>query len=242
MSQADFFINSRLLSFLSNQLGWKNLNSIQKKALPSILSGKNTLILAPTASGKTEAALIPIFSEILDKNLEPVSVLYISPLKALINDMHKRIEKWGNYFGLTATKWHGDVSPSKKAKFTRNPTDFLSITPESLEVILMNKNTGQKERIFKNIKYVLIDEIHYFAACDRGVQLNSILNRISKYTNDATIIGLSATVGNPDLIAKWINPLSQANIVQDDGGRKLQYKVFDLPEKAISTVFTKLSG
>lgn len=236
MSQADFFINSRLLSFLSNQLGWKNLNSIQKKALPSILSGKNTLILAPTASGKTEAALIPIFSEILDKNLEPVSVLYISPLKALINDMHKRIEKWGNYFGLTATKWHGDVSPSKKAKFTRNPTDFLSITPESLEVILMNKNTGQKERIFKNIKYVLIDEIHYFAACDRGVQLNSILNRISKYTNDATIIGLSATVGNPDLIAKWINPLSQANIVQDDGGRKLQYKVFDLPEKAISTV------
>ena len=96
MSQADFFINSRLLSFLSNQLGWKNLNSIQKKALPSILSGKNTLILAPTASGKTEAALIPIFSEILDKNLEPVSVLYISPLKALINDMHKRIEKWGN--------------------------------------------------------------------------------------------------------------------------------------------------
>ena len=68
MSQADFFINSRLLSFLSNQLGWKNLNSIQKKALPSILSAKNTLILAPTASGKTEAALIPIFSEILDKN------------------------------------------------------------------------------------------------------------------------------------------------------------------------------
>ena len=230
MSQNDLNLNDNLLHFLSNSLGWKELNAIQNKAIPSVLSGKNTLILAPTASGKTEAALIPIFSEILNNHLEPVSVLYVSPLKALINDMHNRIEKWGNHFGLTATKWHGDVSKYQKDKFTKNPTDFLSTTPESLEVILMNRTSGEKEKVFKNIKYILIDEIHYFANSDRGVQLNSLLNRISKYTPNASIIGLSATVGNPKLIAEWINPSKPAEIIQDAGGRKLQYKVLNLSE------------
>ena len=170
-------LNSSVLRFLSNNLGWEDLNEIQKKAIPSILDNKDTLILAPTASGKTEAALIPIFSEIINKQLEPVSVLYVAPLKALINDIHTRIESWGNYFGITAMKWHGDVGPSKRNKFIKNPTDFLAITPESLEVILMNKQSGIKEKIFKNLKYIIIDEIHYFADSDRGVQLNSILNR-----------------------------------------------------------------
>lgn len=236
MSQDDFEINPRLLHFLSNRLGWRNLNSIQRKAIPSVLNHENTLILAPTASGKTEAALIPIFSEILNKHLEACSVLYISPLKALINDMHNRVEKWGNHFGLTATKWHGDVTRDKKDKFTKNPTDFLLTTPESLEVILMNRTSGEKERVFKNIKYILIDEIHYFAATDRGIQLNSILNRISKYTPDAAIIGLSATVGNPELISQWISLDNPANIIIDNEGRKLQYKVIDLPDYALSKV------
>ena len=240
MTQSDFGLNRNLLHFLSNNLGWKDLNAIQKKAIPVVLSGKDTLILAPTASGKTEAALIPIFSEILNNHLEPVSVLYISPLKALINDMNHRIEKWGNHFGLTATKWHGDVDKYQKDKFTKNPTDFLSITPESLEVIFMNRTSGEKERVFNNIRYILIDEIHYFADSDRGIQLNSILNRIRKYTPNASIIGLSATVGNPELIAKWVNPDKPAEIVIDDSGRKLQYKVFDLPDYALSKVLYDL--
>lgn len=239
MSQYDFEINGRLLHFLSNSMGWRDLNAIQIKAIPNVLSHENTLILAPTASGKTEAALIPIFSEILNKHLEPCSVLYVSPLKALINDMHNRIEKWGNHFGLTATKWHGDVYKNKKDKFMKEPTDFLSTTPESLEVILMNRNSEEKERVFKNIKYILIDEIHYFAATDRGIQLNSILNRISKYTPDAAIIGLSATVGNPEIIAKWVSLDKPAKIVKDTGGRKLQYKVLNLSEEDLSKVLKK---
>lgn len=241
MDQNHFGINKHLLHFLSNNLGWKDLNPIQKKAIPHILSGKNTLILAPTASGKTEAALIPIFSDILNNHLEPVSVLYISPLKALINDMHNRVEKWSNHFGLSSTKWHGDVSRYKKDKFTKKPTDFLLTTPESLEVILMNRTSGEKNRVFDNIKYILIDEIHYFADSDRGIQLNSILNRILKFTSNASIIGLSATVGNPDLIAKWVNPLNPAKIVSDDSGRKLQYKVFGLPENVLSNVLSDLT-
>lgn len=232
-------INEKLLNFLSNNQGWSNLNNIQKKAIPTILDGNNTLILAPTASGKTEAALIPIFSNILDDNLSPVSVLYISPLKALINDMYNRISLWAGHFSLTATKWHGDVSPFFKKKFTKNPTDFLLITPESLEVILMNKTSGVKQRIFKNIKYIIIDEIHYFAASDRGVQLNSLLNRISKYTPNASIIGLSATVGNPDLISQWISTKDKTEIIRDNGRRKLQYKILNLSENDLPSVLKK---
>ena len=91
----------------------------KRKLFLSVLSGNDTLILAPTASGKTEAALIPIFNDIISKGHDPLSVLYVSPLKALINDMHNRIEKWGNHFGLTATKWHGDVSKYQKDKFVQ---------------------------------------------------------------------------------------------------------------------------
>jgi len=233
-------LNSSLLKFLSNREQWSDFREIQKKSIPSILDGNDTLIIAPTASGKTEAALIPIFSEILNKKLDPVSVLYVAPLKALINDMHARIEKWGNYFGITAMKWHGDVSKSKKDKFLKNPTDFLEITPESLEVILMNKQSVLKNKIFKNIKYVVIDEIHYFADSDRGVQLNSILNRISKYLNDdVTTIGLSATVGNPKLVANWMNYENPANIVVDSYDRKFNYKILDIPEEKILPILER---
>ena len=235
----DLNLNEKLLHFLSNQMGWSSLNSIQKKAIPHVLEGENTLILAPTASGKTEAALIPIFSEILNNHLEPVSVLYVSPLKALINDMYNRISKWSDYFGLTATKWHGDVEKYQKDVFTKNPTDFLLITPESLEVIMMNKTSGEKERIFNNVKYILIDEIHYFADSDRGIQLNSIINRISKYTPNASVIALSATVGNPELISEWIDTQNPAGIIKDMSERKLQYKVLNIHEKFLYKVLEK---
>ena len=224
-------LDNRLLYFLSEQLGWKDLNSIQNKAIPSVLDNKDTLILAPTASGKTEAALIPIFNDILTKGYDPLSVLYVSPLKALINDMYNRIERWADYFDLTVTKWHGDVTKSEKDKFVKNPTDFLCITPESLEVILMNRNFEDKENIFSNIKFILIDEIHYFADSDRGIQLNSLLNRIKKYTSDNVVtVGLSATVGNPDLIAQWVNPNNPADIIRDNTGRQLKYIVLPCNE------------
>ena len=233
-------LSDRVTSFLGNKLGWSKLNPIQEKAIPLILKNRDTLILAPTASGKTEAVLIPIFNEILTKGLKPVSVLYISPLKALINDIHSRIESWGNYFTLTATKWHGDVSKYDKDKFIKKPTDFLSTTPESLEVILMNRKEGEKNRIFNNIKYIVIDEIHYFADSDRGIQLNSLLNRLKEYLhNDVVTVGLSATVGNPEQIASWINPKKPATVVIDDNRRKFQYKILDIDENQVTKILSK---
>ncbi|MDR2624050.1 MAG: DEAD/DEAH box helicase [Methanobrevibacter sp.] len=213
--------------FLSTRQKWKKLNPIQKDAIPLILDKKDTLIIAPTASGKTEAVLIPIFDEILKERLKPTSVLYVAPLKALINDMHNRIESWGKYFGLTVTKWHGDVSKSQKDIFIKNPTDFLAITPESLEVIMMNRSLDAKKNIFKNLKYVIVDEIHIFASSDRGTQLNSILNRIRAYTNNnITKIGLSATVGNPVEVGKWLNYIDPPAIVKNNDIRNFYYKVF----------------
>lgn len=227
VSKALGLLNDRLTYFLSNKLKWTKLNEIQNKAIPEIIEGNDTLVIAPTASGKTEAVLIPIFSQLLENNPEPMSVMYVSPLKALINDMYDRIDLWGRYFNFTTTKWHGDVSKSAKNSFLKNPTDFLLITPESLEVIFMNKSESEKENIFKNIKYVIVDEIHYFAESDRGIQLNSLLNRICHYTGEQpTKIGLSATVGNPEDVSKWINFENPAKIIKTEGIRQFQYKLW----------------
>lgn len=243
VSKALGLLNDRLTHFLSNKLKWTDLNEIQKKAIPEIIGSNDTLVIAPTASGKTEAVLIPIFSQLLDNNPEPMSVLYISPLKALINDMYDRIDLWGSYFNFTTTKWHGDVSKAAKNSFLNNPTDFLLITPESLEVIFMNKSKGEKEKIFKNIKYVIIDEIHYFAESDRGIQLNSLLNRISEYTLERPIkVGLSATVGNPEDVSKWINFEHPAKIIKTEGIRKFKYKLWSADIGETLKRFKKYEG
>ena len=181
MTSVETSLNREITHFLSNKLGFKRLNEIQNKAIPLILDKKDTLIISPTASGKTEAALIPIFNDILVNKLDSTSVLYIAPLKALINDMSLRIEQWTSYFYFSYTKWHGDVSRTAKDNFIRNPTDFLLITPESLEVIMMNRSEEDRLKIFGNLQYIIIDEIHYFVDSDRGIQLNSLISRLSKY-------------------------------------------------------------
>ena len=219
-------LDDRLKGFLANRLKWKSLNPIQEETIPIIIGKNDTLVISPTASGKTEAVLIPIFDDIIKNQLEPVSVIYVSPLKALINDMNDRIEKWCDYFNLEVTKWHGDVPGTKKSSFIKNPTDILLITPESLEVIFMNKSFKEKNDIFKNLKYIIIDEIHYFVESDRGTQLNSLLNRITRYVDGPiTTLGLSATVGNPEAVSKWLKPNSPAVIVKDPSKRPFQYKV-----------------
>ena len=239
-SHALDLLSPRLKSFLANRLKWKNLNPIQEQAMPIISSKKDTLVISPTASGKTEAVLIPIFNEIISNNLKPMSVIYVSPLKALINDMNERIEKWCDYFNLSVTKWHGDVPGTKKRAFLQNPTDFLLITPESLEVIFMNKSFEEKQRIFENLQFIIIDEIHYFVESDRGTQLNSLLNRIEQYVETkTTVVGLSATVGNPKTVSAWLRPKEPANIVEYSSSRLLQYKVLSGDDLGICKVLSK---
>lgn len=219
-------LDGRIRNFITGRLKWVDLMPIQKNAIQTIKDGKDLLIISPTASGKTEAVFIPLFDNILKNNLDPLSILYVLPLKALINDIYGRMERWCEALNLTITRWHGDVNPSKKEKFIKEPTDILLITPESLESFLINKSTDAKQNIFKNLKYIVIDEIHYFAASDRGIQLNSLLNRLKRYTrDDVQRIGLSATVGNPKTVLRWLTDKEDARIIEDKNRISPEYKV-----------------
>ena len=126
-------LNKNILRYL-HHLGWKQLNEIQEQSIPVILNGKNDVIIsAATASGKTEAAFLPICTSILNKPAEGVLAIYISPLKALINDQFKRIEALGDFVGIKVTPWHGDIGTNIKDKTLENPSGIILITPESLE-------------------------------------------------------------------------------------------------------------
>ncbi|MGB4611038.1 MAG: DEAD/DEAH box helicase [Methanothermobacter thermautotrophicus] len=234
-------LNPRLRHFLANRLGWRSLRDVQKSALEAIGRGEDTLIVAPTASGKTEAALIPVFNSILSEGLPPVSMLYVSPLKALINDMHSRLELWGNHFNLEVMKWHGDVPANRKRRFIENPSDILLITPESLEVMMINRSRAEKERILGNLRYIIVDEIHQFIEADRGVQLNSLLARLERYTLvRPQRIGLSATVGNPEEVLNWMSP--SGAVVRDTAERKLQYRIFEFTDHKLIEVLRRFTG
>ncbi|WP_421919820.1 DEAD/DEAH box helicase [Marinifilum sp.] len=179
---------------------WESLRPIQAAAISKIISSDNNYILASrTASGKTEAAFLPILSK-ADFNAVGVQVLYISPLIALINDQFYRIEDLCKDLEISVTKWHGEAKKSLKTNLIKNPNGIVLITPESLEAMFVNAPYNVST-LFGNLKYIVIDEIHSFLGVDRGLQLMSILSRIQQVNrNKITTIGLSATIGDDNYI------------------------------------------
>jgi ATP-dependent helicase Lhr and Lhr-like helicase len=205
-----------------SKLGWRSLTSIQEMTIPEIIDGKNLVLLAPTAGGKTEAAFFPILHNIHTEGLEGLSVIYVSPIKALLNNQEERLNKLSSFVYRNAFKWHGDVAKGEKEKYFKEPSGILMITPESLEVILLNKRID-KEGLFKNVRSIVIDEIHSFADGERGVHLMAVLERIQEYSNhDIQRIGLSATVGNPEQISEWLQGSSkrQRGVIDPPKGNK----------------------
>lgn len=182
---------------------WEQLRPIQNAAISRILTTDNNYILASrTASGKTEAAFLPILSKV-NFNEEGVQVLYISPLIALINDQFHRVEDLCKSLEVEVTKWHGEANKTQKEKLIKNPQGIVLITPESLEAMFVNKPFNIKQ-LFSNLKYVVIDEIHSFIGTDRGIQLKSILSRLQNVNpKNFTVIGLSATIGDYDEAKKF---------------------------------------
>jgi ATP-dependent Lhr-like helicase len=174
--------------------GWEELRPIQNAAITRILGSDDNYILASrTASGKTEAAFLPILSKV-DFNESGVQVLYISPLIALINDQFYRIEELCKNLDVDVVKWHGEANKTVKNKLLKNPKGIVLITPESLEAMFANKPFNVKQ-LFSNLKYVVIDEIHSFIGTDRGIQLKSILSRLQQVNYKSfSIVGLSATM------------------------------------------------
>ncbi len=187
-----------------NSLGWRQLRPFQEDVIPSILGGKHIIVLAPTAGGKTEAAFLPIASRMLSEDWRGLSVLYICPIKALLNNLDIRLQRYCTLLGRRSTLWHGDVTTTARRHILRDPPDCLLTTPESLEVMLVSPNVDARG-LFSNLRVVVVDEIHAFAGDDRGWHLLSVLERITRLAGrELQRIGLSATVGNPDTLLDWL--------------------------------------
>ncbi len=184
---------------------WETLRGVQIAAAKTIFDSDNNLLLtSSTASGKTEAAFFPILADLYENQTSGISVLYIAPLKSLINDQFSRLEELLEQSGISVTHWHGDVAQSHKKKLLREPEGILQITPESLESMLINRS-NDIPRLFSGLRYVVIDEIHTLTGSDRGNQIICQICRISRLIEHSPRrIGLSATVGDPRLAAEWL--------------------------------------
>ena len=204
-----------------NALGFSGLRPVQELTIDAVLDDKNCVVLAPTAGGKTEAALFPLLSRMDAEDWKPVSVVYVAPIRALLNNQEHRLERYAGLIGRRAFKWHGDVTASAKRGFVSEPADILLTTPESLEVMLMSRKVPA-ERLFRGLRAVVIDEIHAFVGDDRGGHLSAVLERLSRFCGrDVQRIGLSATVGNPGDILRWVAGSSQRpGVVVDPGGSR----------------------
>lgn len=198
-----------LQAAIAQRLGWSSLREVQEWASSAILDGHNAVVLAPTAGGKTEAAFFPILSELIAHPQAGTQCVYISPIRALLNNQEERLGTYTEMVGLRRFKWHGEAKKKDKKAFIQEPAELLMITPESLEVMLISGSVPHAQ-IFANLRYVVVDEIHALADCDRGGHLLSILERLRAYSQyDFQRIGLSATVGNFEDILGWLQGSSK---------------------------------
>jgi ATP-dependent Lhr-like helicase len=186
---------------------WTTLRDIQEKAIDPILDADcDVIISASTAAGKTEAAFLPACSRIADLAPNGIGILYISPLKALINDQYRRLQSLGEILDIPVTPWHGDVLRSVKDKQRKNPRGILLITPESLESLFLNQ-AGWCVQAFAGLSHIIVDEFHAFLGTERGCQLQSLMHRL-EFLLQRTVprIALSATLGEMQKIAHYLRP------------------------------------
>ncbi|EAR23332.1 DEAD/DEAH box helicase [Nitrococcus mobilis] len=187
-----------------NSLGWPALRPLQERSIAPVLDGHHALLIAPTAGGKTEAAMLPVLSRMLSEEWRGLSVLYICPIKALLNNLEARLSRLARLLGRTVQLWHGDIGQGEKNRAQREPPDILLTTPESLEGILIG---GRRDhlRLLGGVRCVVIDELHAFAGDDRGWHLLALLERIHALRgHEPQRIGLSATVGEPHALLNWL--------------------------------------
>lgn len=187
-----------------NSLGWPNLRPLQAASVEPIRSGADCVLIAPTAGGKTEAAVFPLLSSMVREQWQGLSVLYVTPLRALLNNLYPRITMYGNWLGRRVGLWHGDVGDTARKRILADPPDVLLTTPESLEAMLVSRRIDH-ERLFSGLRAIVVDELHSFAGSDRGWHLLGVLARLERIAGrPIQRVGLSATVGNPQEIGQWL--------------------------------------
>lgn len=199
-----------------NSLGWAHLRDLQAAAVQPVRSGADCMLIAPTAGGKTEAAVFPLLSSMVQEQWQGLSVLYVTPLRALLNNLHPRISKYGDWLGRRVGIWHGDVGDTARKRILAEPPDILLTTPESLEAMLVSRRVDH-DTFFSGLQAIVVDELHSFAASDRGWHLLGVLSRLERLAGrPIQRIGLSATIGNPREIGRWL----QGGEVRSDAGER----------------------
>lgn len=193
-----------LIHHIASTLRWPGLRPLQEEAAAPLVAGEDAILLAPTAGGKTEAAIFPVLSRMATKEWSGVSVLYLCPIKALLNNLEPRLGEYSAWLGRRAAVWHGDVGQSARRRIIADPPDILLTTPESLEAMLVSRGVDSAG-FLGGVQAVIIDEVHAFAGDDRGWHLSAVLSRLEALTNRRLQrIGMSATVGNPEALLSWL--------------------------------------
>ncbi|MET8417373.1 DEAD/DEAH box helicase [Streptomyces sp. NPDC005134] len=193
-----------LTHHIVNSLGWRGLRELQEEAIEPLLAGEDAILLAPTAGGKTEAASFPLLSRMTAERWRGTSVLFVCPLKALLNNLLPRLETYTGWLGRRAALWHGDVTAGQRRRILADRPDVLLTTPESLEAMLVSANVDHKV-FFSGLRSIVVDEVHAFAGDDRGWHLLAVLERLQRVVGrPVQRVGLSATVGNPTELLRWL--------------------------------------
>lgn len=202
----------------------------QRRAIPKILEGKNVLLISPTGMGKTESAMLPLFHKILNETPKPIALLYITPLRALNRDMLQRMHEFGDALGIGIGVRHGDTSQSERIKMSKNPPQILITTPETFQILFLGRNLREH---LKNVRYVIIDEVHELAEDERGAQLAIALERLYHLTKrEFQRIGLSATIGSIEEVARYLVGLGrEIDVIKANAEKKMEIEVFFPKEK-----------
>lgn len=232
MADAFSLLNRSLREYIYDS-GWQELRPIQKKAIIfSQESDNNFILAAPTASGKTEAAFLPAINQIENWH-DGVKILYISPLIALINDQFKRLMQMCQDLEISVTSWHGEANQTKKKELVKHPNGIVLITPESIEAMLVNR-PHEARHLFAKTEWIIIDEIHSFLGENRGIQVMSLMNRLSFYmTKQPRCVGLSATLNREDFMRTklFFQNNRETSIIVDRGQNEREHEIFYFPKQ-----------
>lgn len=198
-------LHPALQHHIVNSLGWRALRPLQEEAIEPLLAGAHALVIGPTAGGKTEAVVFPLLSRMLGEGWQGLSLLYVCPIKALLNNLEPRLATYAGLMGRRVERWHGDIGDSIRRRIRHDPPDILLTTPESIEVMLVSRHSDRRA-LFGRVQAVIVDELHAFAGDDRGWHLLAVLERVARIAGrELQRVGLSATIGNPEELLAWLS-------------------------------------